>query len=230
MITTSILLDSELMLKWEQVFGVLPPLEMYHPAYSTKGDTPSNTFRQLNQSLQGLLYLAENDPGQLAKIVDRLSVHDGELEDHNPRVSPQSSTASQGNMATNTQHNVARSGEDDNNDIEPEHRTDTRSRAARRRRTEKLSQFFGETNFDSTPPPPTPSQRSGANRSTTAKGLKGTMHRMDTYDGILAEIRKSVQVEAWRGRLRLDEVDRLGEAMRALKREREAKSGVWAQS
>lgn len=55
------------------------------------------------------------------------------------------------------------------------------------------------------------------------------MRRMDTYDGILAEIRKSVQVEAWRGRLRLDEVDRLGEAMRALKREREAKSGVWAQ-
>lgn len=184
--------------------------------------------------MQGLLYLAENDPGQLAKIVDRLSVHDGELEDPNrpsesSRVSSASKTACQGNMATDTQHNDARSGEDDNDDIEPGDRTDTRSRAARRRRTEKLSHFFGETNFDSTPPPPTPSQPSGADRPKNVKGLKGTMRRMDTYDGILAEIRKSVQVEAWRGRLRLDEVDRLGEAMRALKREREAKSGVWAQ-
>lgn len=123
---------------------------------------------------------------------------------------------------------------------------DPNSRAARRKRTGKLTSFFGESsiNFADPHPPPAPGfgfsaysndpDHSAASafghghghRSENGKGSirRKRMTRIETLDNVLGEMWRGVQAEMRRGGLGLEEGRKLGEMMGTLRRR---SGGVW---
>lgn len=109
---------------------------------------------------------------------------------------------------------------------------DPQSRTARKRRTDKLSQFFGES-VDLSKPleerantvPRARLQSASASRHATGGGR--WKRRRDTIDAMLGEMWQSVQTEMGRGGLKKDEVDRLGDLMCMLRERKRERNGYW---
>ena len=150
------------------------------------------TYDVVCGSLQGLIYLADNDPHQLARIVDNLDESAGSP----PRLS---SSPSSGERSPDETYIL-----------------DPQSRAARLKRTGKLSNFFGEA-VDLSQSPLTPP------RSSTATAKRKS--RRETIDGMLGEMWRAVQADVSQGSIRVDELDRLGDMMSAFRRRGE--KGGW---
>ncbi|KAK4685630.1 hypothetical protein P7C73_g4512, partial [Tremellales sp. Uapishka_1] len=181
--------------KLSQVFGNPPPQSMLLPSQSNaslpalpmKSEVSQanvDPFEAYQESLKNLLYLVDHDQTRLSTIIDSLD-EPFEWDNYASSPIPPSPTTPQ-------------SLED----------PDPNSHAARRRRTGKLSQFFGETGIDFTQPPP---QRLPERKS-----------RRETLDNMLGEMWSEVK----KGSLRMDEVDRLGDLMSTLRRRRES-LGMW---
>ncbi|ODN90798.1 hypothetical protein L198_06115 [Cryptococcus wingfieldii CBS 7118] len=125
-------------------------------------------------------------------------------------------------------------------DTTPQMHPDHQSHTARRRRTGKLSQFFGETidlnkspaELSSTLPRSNSLTRKGSSRrsilptSPPSPGFGGGAGgkwktRRETMDAVLGEMWRSVQDERGKGGMKLDEVDRLGDLMSVLRDRRD---------
>jgi hypothetical protein len=78
---------------------------------------------------------------------------------------------------------------------------DPNSRQARRKRTGKLSHFFGES-IDFDKPPPLPSKRKS---------------RKEILDGMVGEMWRAVVAESRKGELKGEEVDRVGSLIASLR-------------
>jgi hypothetical protein len=111
---------------------------------------------------------------------------------------------------------------------------DPNSRSARRRRTGKLSSFFGETNINFSSPNPPPhlicpgagnwEKDRSERESGKTKSKTKTKTRRETLDSVLGEMWRGVQSDMKRGGLGVEEGNRLGELMWTLRRR---SGGVW---
>ncbi|WVQ95061.1 hypothetical protein IAU59_002153 [Kwoniella sp. CBS 9459] len=127
--------------------------------------------------------------------------------------------------------------EDENGTVDPQ------SHSARRRRTGKLSQFFGENvnlsiSPDSHPPPRNLTAHSHSKSAAMSVSAGGAGDRLaskwrarrETLDGVLGEMWTNVQSEVGRGAMRGEEGEKLGLLMGLLKereRERRTRSRMW---
>ncbi|ORY35738.1 hypothetical protein BCR39DRAFT_511836 [Naematelia encephala] len=185
--------------KLEQVFGDTPPQDMFLSTHHVQrppvplrqtsseskillaNQTVTSTLEQplssYTQSIEGLLYLAENDHSRFADLLDSLD--------------PSSSSSPP-----------------------PSPTPSVKSHAARRRRTGKLSHFFGETGVDFDNPP----QQQGQGQGKVSIAL--VKKRRETLDSVLGELWRGLQGELRRGRATRGDVDRLGEMVGVLRRTR----------
>jgi len=232
-----------------QMFGDVPPHDLYHPAaLRARALTPSiipalgpeiMPVFEIDRSLQCLLFLAEHDPQQLAEIADAIAddvMFDSPLPSllevtpvspprpyrsstapdfevmpsHSASPSPpspilQSPHSSHTRPSHATDHTMFSPSRDaDPSPTLSQYRFDPNSHAARRKRTGKLSHFFGESiDFDK-PPPPLPKSKT----------------RKEVLDAMVSEMWRSVVAENDRGRLRGEEVDRLGSIITSLRNKR----------
>lgn len=194
--------------KLGQVFGEKPPATSFLPL--TNGSTAPHrkevadlvgpsSFDAYQRSIEGLLYLAEHDQARLGSLVDALNEPSDEIAADavpsptwtQPRYDPTSPPV-----------------------IDPQ------SHSARRRRTGKLSQFFGEAGVDFTDPD---ALQTRLDQNSTGRG-RGKARR-EVLDGVLGEIWRGVQTEIRLGRIKHGEGEKLGELMGLLRRRREALKG-----
>ncbi|EIW68253.1 hypothetical protein TREMEDRAFT_63426 [Tremella mesenterica DSM 1558] len=184
--------------KLEQLFGDTPPREMFitpkrtpttSPHSSTSSTIPSpDPLQAYHASLEGLLWLADTDRTRLGNVLDAISV--------TPKSNrPLDSSPSPTSLDTFLDLDL---------DVDPN------SHSARRRRTGKLSQFFGESVDWQNPP-----------RKEHKKSRK------EVLDGVLGEMWRNVQTEVGKrgkGMGTGEEVNRLGEMVRLLKGRND---GMW---
>ena len=215
-----------------EMFGDAPPKDLFvtpsiktvrgspspspHSSHASIGSTQSSpaapySMRQADlseayqQSLQALSHLAQNDAARLGTMLDALSdpsqSYAPQARLHHPSLSvdsmlPRTPTSPETFL--------------DLSEMDPH------SHSARRRRTGKLSQFFGETGVDfQNPPERLP--------GTEGKKGKGKLRR-EVLDGMLGEMWNEVMERKGRGTLGVDEVKRLSEMLGAL---RKRNSGMW---
>ncbi|KAK6910780.1 hypothetical protein I203_104812 [Kwoniella mangroviensis CBS 8507] len=185
-------------------------------------------------SLEGLLYLVENDQSKLGEMMDTISMvsppisptrsqshgvsgghnHSKSLDSNGSRIktpSPPSplidSPQSPKSFDRDHKYDYLDFDEDDPEEVG----VDRESHQARRRRKGKLSQFFGENininiPHDELPPP--------RNHNTTFGSSKGTWtRRKETLDGMLVELWKNVQFEIGRGTIKVDQERKLEELL-----------------
>ncbi|WWD02271.1 hypothetical protein V865_000310 [Kwoniella europaea PYCC6329] len=187
-------------------------------------------------SLEGLLYLVENDQSKLGEMMDTISMvsppisptrsqshgpfgghnHSKSLDSDGSRIktpSPPSPLidSPQSPKSFDRDHKYDHLDFDEDNVEEVGPGVDRESHQARRRRTGKLSQFFGESininiPHDEMPPP--------RNDNTTFGSSKGIWtRRKETLDGMLVELWKNVQFEIGRGTIKVDQGRKLEELL-----------------
>ncbi|WWC93470.1 hypothetical protein V866_000305 [Kwoniella sp. B9012] len=189
-------------------------------------------------SLEGLLYLVENDQSKLGEMMDTISMvsppisptrsqshgpsgghnHSKSLDSNGSRIktpSPPSPLID----SPQSPKSFDRVDKYDHLDFDEggleEVGVDRESHQARRRRTGKLSQFFGESininiPHDELPPP--------RNNNTTVGSSKGIWtRRKETLDGMLVELWKNVQFEIGRGTIKVDQGRKLEELLGLLR-------------
>lgn len=128
------------------------------------------SFEVFEQSLQGLLYLADHDPPTLVSLIDHLDDVTNGAEMHSPSSPPQrtgsftqprspsGSPPSPLSPVSSTLHSSStglpdqNGGQSRDQDLD----LDPHSHSARRRRKSKLTHFFGETNVEFASPPDIP--------------------------------------------------------------------------
>ncbi|WVQ80163.1 hypothetical protein IAT38_002268 [Cryptococcus sp. DSM 104549] len=267
--------------KLEQMLGDKPPVGMYlSPSPSPRATSPPqgerlSAYDAYASSLQGLLYLMDNDQTKLAQVMDSLAATGTSPSrglDDSPSRQPPTPTGKSSIHSSRTgtpsppsplldSPKSSRYPEGyDFLDMDPEEYyakeekamgaggaggADPQSHSARRRRTGKLSQFFGESvDLTKSPEdlamtPPRSRQSISAARQSAHGGGIGLASgggggagnkwkaRRKTMDAMLGELWRSVQTEVGRGGLKLDEVDRLGDLMGTLNERRRAKERPW---
>ncbi|OXG38404.1 hypothetical protein C359_04403 [Cryptococcus neoformans Bt120] len=248
--------------KLELVLGDKPPSSMYNPSSSFRAPLSNNAnnqrlslYESYSASLRGLLYLVDHDQPKLAQVMDSLHcplLDDQPEWDHRSRAS-----ASSGNRAgipsspileplvsnrrgTGDVYDFLQSDppraefrmQQNREDGELE-KPDSHSRTARKRRTGKLSQFFGESveqlskPLDEEPTNTVPCARRQSMSASRQAGGGKWKGRRDTIDAMLGEMWRSVQTEMGRGGLKKDEVDRLGDLMSVLRERKRERNGYW---
>ena len=213
--------------RWNASDQSTPSRPSYNQAPHSTADPSS--YDNYKQSFQGLLYLAENNPSQLVRLVDSLEdVRADTVPSHRPSRPDRDSPSPPSPILKSPTY-------------PPEESyfavIDPNSEEARRKRVGKLSNFFGEgLDFTSPSVPlrqairydidltsPVPSRES-ISRSTSGLGRRGKS-RLDVLDGMLGELWRGVQSELKVGAMRRDEADRLSELFGAYKRRRENLTG-----
>jgi hypothetical protein len=146
--------------------------------------------------LKELLYLADNDPPSLDQIMDQLDdTLSGSTLTRRKTISPKSPSTSI--FATSP------------NGPDPD------SYDARRKRTGKLSHFFGETGIDFTHPP---GVEDTMDKVRTQQ--KRSSMRRETLDSMMREMWKGVQGEVKRGSMAIPDGEKLGEMIERLRKRR----------
>ena len=201
------------------MFGDAPPQSLFLPLrpatplsvtedISTAHDdsdqqSSHGPYETYERSLKELLYLADNDPPSLDRLMDQLDdTLPGSRLTRRKTISPRSPATS-----------IFASS--------PTHIPDPDSYDARRKRTGKLSHFFGETGIDFTAPP---------NVEDTMDKVR-TQHkrssmRRETLDSMMREMWKGVQGEVKRGSMAIPDGEKLGEMIERLRRRR-GSLGQW---
>ncbi|KAL7422428.1 hypothetical protein Q5752_003076 [Cryptotrichosporon argae] len=223
--------------KLEQIFGDVPPAQsVYVPTHS-----PAPSYDAYRDSLKGLIYMVEHDRDRLTSIVDELVDPADATFGHahmlsfasrtsqerygatpsppSPRLQSPLSLTGDGIGAYHDPADVDMASSDPDAasaDTMAELDLDPSSPAARRRRTGKLSHFFGEAGVDFTADAPPPPPASGARRKS----------RRETLDAVLGEMWRGVQTDVRGGSLRGDEAASLGDLIRTLRSKRE-EAGMW---
>nr|XP_019044812.1 hypothetical protein I302_06726 [Kwoniella bestiolae CBS 10118]OCF23742.1 hypothetical protein I302_06726 [Kwoniella bestiolae CBS 10118] len=231
-----------------------------HPARTPTpptGSTARPTITGMNQdrgsaydayvaSLEGLLYLVENDQSKLGEMMDSISLISpptsptrpsgpGSQQGHGYSKSVDSNTSTSRIKTPSPPSPLIDSPQSPRSYDRPvdflefeEDEVDRESHQARRRRTGKLSQFFGENVNISVPfdelPPPRNMGTSNSNGGAGSGGGNKWSKRKETLDGMLVELWKNVQSEVGRGNIKGDQGRRLEELV-GLVRSREAGLG-----
>lgn len=161
-----------------------------------KTQSVHDSYEAYERSLKGLLYLADNDPPSLDQLMDQLD------ESAVPLTRSQSTTPARSPTTS----------------LFPE--PDPESFDARRKRTGKLSHFFGETGIDFSDPPTV------ADTMDKVRAQKRTSMRRETLDSMMREMWRGVQGEVKRGSMAVTEGEKLGEMIERL-RKRRSSIGQW---
>ena len=165
---------------------------------------PDNNYKDVFQSL---LNLIDNDRPRLGRIIDTLGTPIPlDLDALPVRDAPSPCSPHQASLS-----NVQRFEEPSTGS---ESSPDPKSHRARRRRAGKLSQIFGETWVDFSRP-----------HESLPKPARNRSSRRETLDALIGESYRNIQVEMKRGGIRLDEVGRLQDLLRALSGRREILDG-----
>jgi hypothetical protein len=199
-----------------QMFGDAPPQSMFLSRTGTpnggegfRNSTPAGqettrvrqfsagSYDAYEQSLAGLIYLADNDTATLDTLVDQLEIDP---------TSPTSPTLAQAQAQTPISPSSPPPG--------------PHTHEARRRRTGKLTHFFGETGIDFDDPP------NIADTMERVRSRSNTLSKGDTLDEIMREMWRGVQAEVKRGGMAVKEGERLGEMIDRLRRRR-GSTGHW---
>ncbi|ORX38417.1 hypothetical protein BD324DRAFT_355284 [Kockovaella imperatae] len=202
-----------------------PMLQTPEPS-SLSPSIVAGTFNQYKQSLQGLLFLAENNPSRLARMVDSLD-HDlpsvpSPRDPWAPKRPPRPDRGSP-SPPSPIIHSPT---------LPPPESSEEDAVRINRKRSEKLTNFFGE-GLDFTDPnisrrrlaaryddaPAVVTHRTGVARNPSGK------NRFDLLDGMLGDMWRGVQNDYKVGEMKRDEVDRLGDMMNAFRRKRESMTG-----
>jgi hypothetical protein len=199
-----------------------------HPAREVR-DTAPQSFEAFQQSLQKLIHLAERDPTALVDLFEELE------EDVTPKpiteewasawpMTPKSSAAVTYPVSPTST-------------LSSDGAVDPGSHAARRRRKSKLTQFFGETNVDFSDPPSTldvmrqrQRGRHGPKtdeRNTNKAAFNSVNARLQTFDNILGEMWRIIQIELKVGRMGLGEGEMLTQMMEGLRSTVKGRASGW---
>ena len=203
--------------------GTHSPLVAMIP--DTRGTTRP-TFETYNKQLQGLIYLVDRKPSQLAHSVDELEAGDQTVQRGHARGTPSSPTSP---MHPTRDENLKIHDKQENyenhenlDETSPTPSPDlsypiAQSHSARRKRTNKLSHFFGETNINFDQPHHTPPGALLENRNACRDERR--------WMGLWENCGRGVQMEVKKGSMKLDEMDKLGDLFSALRRKRDGLGG-----
>ena len=163
----------------------------------------SGPYETYERSLKELLYLADNDPPSLDILMDELDdALPGSRLTRRKTISPRSPSTSFFSPAPQV--------------------PDPDSYDARRKRTGKLSHFFGETGIDFTHPPNVEDTMD----KVKFRSQKRSSVRRETLDSMMREMWKGVQGEVKRGSMAIPDGEKLGEMIERL-RKRRGSIGQW---
>lgn len=203
------------------MFGDVPPQKLYlpirpsTPSMSTEvhqtsdagsdAQSTHDSYNTYERSLKELIYLADNDLPSLDQIIDQ-------LDDTAPRPSlTRRKTISPRSPSTS----IFASSSPTTPTPDPD------SYDARRKRTGKLSHFFGETGIDFSDPP---NVEDTMDKVRTQQ--KRSSMRKETLDSMMREMWKGVQGEVKRGSMAVPDGEKLGEMIERLRRRRSS-IGQW---
>lgn len=165
----------------------------------------SAPYETYERSLKELLYLADNDPPSLDILMDQLDDPlPGSRLTRRKTISPRSPSTSFFPSPPNI--------------LDPD------SYDARRKRTGKLSHFFGETGIDFTDPPNVEDTMDKV--KIKYRSQKRSSMRRETLDSMMREMWKGVQGEVKRGSMAIPDGEKLGEMIERL-RKRRGSVGQW---
>lgn len=201
------------------MFGDVPPQKLFLPvraATPSLGSESSNksssfernrpsaqgSFEAYERSLKGLLYLVEHDQPSLDNLMDQL--------DDTARSKPLIRSKSISPKSPSVSFFPG-----------PGSPPDPWSHGARRKRTGKLSHFFGETGIDFTDPPNVEDTMD----KVRAQQKRSSMRR-ETMDSMMREMWRGVQGEVKRGSIAVTDGEMLGEMIERLRRRR-GSIGQW---
>ena len=203
----------------KQMFGDTPPQAMFLPPRSATPSgqrsstediagiegrdrqTSHGSFKAYQQSLTNLLYLADNDSATLDILMDRLDLDTDSDQGH----------------GYGHAHDAEEARVQGRQSVMDSHET-------RRKRTGKLTHFFGETGIDFNDPPnvATTMERVRSRTGTLSGSGSGSGHGgkgkdKDTLDEMMREMWRVVQSEVRRGGMAVKDGERLGELIDRLR-------------
>lgn len=198
-----------------EMFGDVPPQKLFLPlrpttppdseisnrstSFDRDQQSAHGSFEAYERSLKGLLYLVEYDPPSLDNLMDQLDDTTRPIPlTRSKSISPKSPSASF--FAGST--------------------PDPDSHGARRKRTGKLTHFFGETGIDFDDPPTV------EDTMDKVRAQKRSSVRRETMDSMMREMWKGVQGEVKRGTIAVTDGEMLAEMIERLRRRR-GSVGQW---
>jgi hypothetical protein len=193
------------------VFGNIPPKEDFPSSKSYPPVSKRTSTEAYKESLNSLLYLAQNDQAGFAKLMDTIDNHPGDVELRSSLdLNTDSDLENPSPTSRNTRHHGPLSRQ---SDFDP----DPTAHSAKRERSAKLANFFGERNVNSDQPPQlAPPSKPAREKSMTGRGKARA--RLETLEGVISEMWEGVQSEVKKGKVGGDEGRKVGELMDALRR------------